>query len=286
MAQVLRIHLLYSRSLGQEYPLKEEIATHSSILAWKIPWTVEPGGLQFMGLQKIQTQLNNNNIGCLTPLCFDPHAESFWLTWNTAICLWKPLIFSNIYAPEILLWLLAFSWPLTFCVAILIVGLKGERWLKLSTLDQQRSYAVTCRMGRIAPVGGISRMHGFRGDGSPQALVNRERIPAIKQPSNCSSSLRRGPRELRVWKTQDTGCNSWDAYERNDFSEPGFLHLPIHRKVLNSLTWVIWFSLINNNFFYVLTTCPLLQNFYVTWFLPSPPPSSSLRVIWDVDSWA
>ena len=37
-------------SLGQEYPLEEEVATHSRILAWKIPWTEEPGGLQSMGL--------------------------------------------------------------------------------------------------------------------------------------------------------------------------------------------------------------------------------------------
>ena len=35
-------------SLGQEDPLKKEIATHSSILAWKIAWTAEPGGLQSM----------------------------------------------------------------------------------------------------------------------------------------------------------------------------------------------------------------------------------------------
>ena len=39
------------RSLGQEDPLQKKMATHSSILAWKIPWTVEPGGLQSMGLQ-------------------------------------------------------------------------------------------------------------------------------------------------------------------------------------------------------------------------------------------
>ena len=37
-------------SLGQEGPLKEEMATHSSVLAWKIPWMEEPGGLQSMGL--------------------------------------------------------------------------------------------------------------------------------------------------------------------------------------------------------------------------------------------
>ena len=34
------------QSLGREDPLKEEMATHSSILAWRIPWTEEPGGLQ------------------------------------------------------------------------------------------------------------------------------------------------------------------------------------------------------------------------------------------------
>ena len=37
--------------LGQEDPLEKEMATHSSILAWEIPWTEEPGGLQFTGLQ-------------------------------------------------------------------------------------------------------------------------------------------------------------------------------------------------------------------------------------------
>ena len=37
--------------MDQEGPLEEEIATHSSILAWEIPWTEEPGGLQSVGLQ-------------------------------------------------------------------------------------------------------------------------------------------------------------------------------------------------------------------------------------------
>ena len=37
------------RSLGQEEPLEKEMATHSSTLAWKIPWMEEPGGLQSMG---------------------------------------------------------------------------------------------------------------------------------------------------------------------------------------------------------------------------------------------
>ena len=39
-------------SLGQEDPLEEEMATHTTILAWEIPWTEEPDGLQFIGLQR------------------------------------------------------------------------------------------------------------------------------------------------------------------------------------------------------------------------------------------
>ena len=41
------------RSLGLEDPLENEIATHSSTLAWKIPWMEEPGGLQSMGSQRV-----------------------------------------------------------------------------------------------------------------------------------------------------------------------------------------------------------------------------------------
>ena len=40
-------------SLGQEDPLEKEMATHSSIFAWEIPWTEEPGGLQSMGSQRV-----------------------------------------------------------------------------------------------------------------------------------------------------------------------------------------------------------------------------------------
>ena len=42
------------QSLGQEDPLEKEMATHSSILAWKIPWTEEPGRLQSMELQRVR----------------------------------------------------------------------------------------------------------------------------------------------------------------------------------------------------------------------------------------
>ena len=43
------------QSLGREDPLEKEMATHSRILAWRIPWIEEPGGPQFMGSQKPDT---------------------------------------------------------------------------------------------------------------------------------------------------------------------------------------------------------------------------------------
>ena len=65
-------------SLGQEDRLKEEMATHSSILAWEIPWTEEPGGLQSRRSQKVRQGLatahtHNKNqesvFAILVPVC-------------------------------------------------------------------------------------------------------------------------------------------------------------------------------------------------------------------------
>ena len=45
------------QSLGRENPLEKGIATHSSILAWRIPWTEEPGGLQSVGSERVRQNL-------------------------------------------------------------------------------------------------------------------------------------------------------------------------------------------------------------------------------------
>ena len=47
------------RSLGQEDPLEKGMATHSSILAWRIPWTEKPGGLYSMGLQRVRQDVSS-----------------------------------------------------------------------------------------------------------------------------------------------------------------------------------------------------------------------------------
>ena len=65
----------------------------------------------------------------------------------------------------------------------------------------------------------------------------------------------------------------WGEYERNNFSKPRLLHLHIPRKALNSLTWDIWFSFLNNSLLmFTLPTpcCKLLYN-----LTPSPPPPNS-----------
>ena len=51
------------QSLGQEDPLEEEMATHASILAWKIPWTEEPGGPQSMGPAQESDKDNSPVVG-------------------------------------------------------------------------------------------------------------------------------------------------------------------------------------------------------------------------------
>ena len=68
-------------SLGQEDPLEEEMTTHSSNLAWEIPWTEEPGGLQSKWLQKTQTWLSDmttKNSTCTRVLAFQQEALYLW----------------------------------------------------------------------------------------------------------------------------------------------------------------------------------------------------------------
>ena len=52
-------------SLGQKDPLEQKMANYSSILAWKIPWTKEPDGLQSMGLQRVGHDLVTNTVTAL-----------------------------------------------------------------------------------------------------------------------------------------------------------------------------------------------------------------------------
>ena len=81
-SSVVKNHLpmlgMWVQSLGLEYPLEEEMATYSSILAWRIPWTEEPGGLQSMGPQRVERDWVTKHIYMGVPqkikieLLYDP----------------------------------------------------------------------------------------------------------------------------------------------------------------------------------------------------------------------
>ena len=65
-----RTHETRVQSLGWKDLLEEGMATHSSILAWRIPWTEDPGGLQFMGSQRFRYYWATNTYKCSIRVCF------------------------------------------------------------------------------------------------------------------------------------------------------------------------------------------------------------------------
>ena len=72
-------------SLGWKDPLEKEMATHSNILAWEIPWTEEPGRLQSTGLQKSRMQLSNQTARKRNNVFF----YLLWEMWNSK---WKQFV--------------------------------------------------------------------------------------------------------------------------------------------------------------------------------------------------
>ena len=77
------------RSLGREDPLEEGRATHSSVLAWRIPWTEEPGRLQSMGLQKLG----------VTEVTWKAHTNIIYLPVRKILqqCFYLELFYFNIF---------------------------------------------------------------------------------------------------------------------------------------------------------------------------------------------
>ena len=72
------------RFLGWEDPLEKEMATHSSVLAWKIPWTEEPGRLQSMGLQRVRHDWATSHKGA-TAQKFSEGSISRSVKWSATL---------------------------------------------------------------------------------------------------------------------------------------------------------------------------------------------------------
>ena len=61
-----KVPVTHVQSLSREEPLKKGMATHSSVLAWRVPWTKEPGGLKSIGLKRVNTTDTHTHIIGLT----------------------------------------------------------------------------------------------------------------------------------------------------------------------------------------------------------------------------
>ena len=79
------------QSLGQEDPLEMGMATHSSILAWRIPWTEEPGGLQSMGSQRVRHDWVTNTFTFIQNL-YHCHL-TYWLLLIGKLLIEQPCVY-------------------------------------------------------------------------------------------------------------------------------------------------------------------------------------------------
>ena len=127
-------------------PLGKEMSTHSSVLAWRIPWTEEPGGLQSLGLQRVQydwATLSFISSGVISPLfpsrildIYLPGGLSFGILSFCFFILfmgflrqkyWSDchsLLQSIMFCQNIALWPICFGWP---CMVWLVVSLSYKR---------------------------------------------------------------------------------------------------------------------------------------------------------------
>ena len=91
------------RSLGGEDPLEKEMATHSSTLAWKIPWTEVPGRLQSMGLQRVRHDWVTSLSFSLVPLYILGSFVKNKVPIGSWIYLWAsylvPLVYISVFVP-------------------------------------------------------------------------------------------------------------------------------------------------------------------------------------------
>ena len=96
----------------------------------------------------------------------------------------------------------------------------------------------------------------------------RAALPIAKPSVTAATAQRCTLRRLRMGKHRILAPDIWGAHQRNDFSEPSLLHLPIHRKTLNSWTWDVWFSLINSNLLKFQVPGLCCKDSYMPWLLP------------------
>ena len=105
--------------LGQEDPLEKEMATHSSILAWRIPWTEQPDRLQFMGVARI-----GHDLAAKLPL---PRMHPLTMS----LCLTPPDCMELFYIVKLIMFLLWLAVVITFNFFVWLLIVKNDKYLLL-----------------------------------------------------------------------------------------------------------------------------------------------------------
>ena len=82
----------WAPSLGWEDPLEKRMATHSSILAWRFPWTEDPGGPQLMGSQRVRHNWETNSLSIFMRLSCRLNEVVLWKALRTTPCTIKCLL--------------------------------------------------------------------------------------------------------------------------------------------------------------------------------------------------
>ena len=116
-------------------------------------------------------------------------------------------------------------------------SLRAHQLQSLMTLTYS-AYSEKCSISCSISKQGCHHHQWFQ----PSRAVRKENICMIWQSSGCSHSLQGELKNSWCEQSQDTGPDSWDEYERSNFSEPRLLHLPIRRKALNSLRYLVFFK--------------------------------------------
>ena len=116
-----------------------------------------------------------------------------------------------------------------------------------------------------------SRGCGGMGDGGEKAGSSHLPLPTMIKELNLR--IKNQTTNKQTKKRRMLAPDSWDVCETNDFSKLKHLYLPKHRRVLNSLTWDIWFSLINSNL-WCWNSLPLFVAYFCITGLHAPPPQS------------
>ena len=105
----------------------------------------------------------------------------------------------------------------------------------------------------------------------PWGNSGRKRMPCSSYQPAAAPYIEQSPRKLRMWKYSTLAPDSCNA-SKEDVSGPRLLHLPMCRKMLNSLTWGIWFSVISNTEFWHSDNVSFVATFCITWVPLSGPP--------------